>query len=169
MMLWVSKKVHQAASQQMTETERPSGRAQKMLDALWAGQCNCAYWHGVLGGLYLPHLRQAVYRQLLDAENLADKAGKSSGVWMGQKDFDLDGQKEVLIETPTQNLYFKPHEGGSLFEWDLRSKGINLQNVLTRRMEGYHKQLIDYARQGPGPEQAGGIQTIHGRVRVKEP
>ena len=44
-----------------------------MFDALWAGQCNCAYWHGVFGGLYLPHLRQALYRELLSAEMQADK------------------------------------------------------------------------------------------------
>src|SRR5258708_40086738 len=111
MMLWVSKKVHQAASQQMTETERPSGRAQKMLDALWAGQCNCAYWHGVLGGLYLPHLRQAVYRHLLEAENLADKAGKLSGVRMAQKEFDLDGQKAGVVDKPDMNICFQPSQG----------------------------------------------------------
>jgi len=30
-------------------------------DHLWRAQCNCPYWHGVFGGLYLPHLRAAVY------------------------------------------------------------------------------------------------------------
>jgi hypothetical protein len=168
-MLWVSKKVHSAASSLVTETQRISSRAQKMLDALWAGQCNCAYWHGVFGGLYLPHLRQALYRQLLEAENLADKAVKSNGPKIHQKDFDLDGQKEVLVETPAQNLYFKPHEGGSLFEWDLRGRGFNVQNVLTRRSEAYHRQLLEFAQKGGGPETGGGVQTIHDLVRVKEP
>jgi alpha-amylase/alpha-mannosidase (GH57 family) len=167
-MLWVSRKVHAAAPELMTETQRLSGRAQKMLDALWAGQCNCAYWHGVFGGLYLPHLRQAIYRQLLEAENLADKVSKSSGVRLVQKDFDLDGQKEVILETPEQNLYFKPHEGGSLFEWDLRADKINLQNVLTRRPEGYHRQLVEFSQRVETPD-SGGVQTIHDRVRVKEP
>jgi len=27
---------------------------------LFRGQCNCPYWHGVFGGMYLPHLRSAV-------------------------------------------------------------------------------------------------------------
>ncbi|OGR89290.1 MAG: hypothetical protein A2992_02665 [Elusimicrobia bacterium RIFCSPLOWO2_01_FULL_59_12] len=167
-MLWVSKKVHQIASQLVSETQRPSGRAQKMLDALWAGQCNCAYWHGVFGGLYLPHLRQAIYRQLIEAENLADKAVKVEEMKVSYKDFDLDGQKEVLVESPPQNLYFKPHEGGSLFEWDVRSQGINLSNVLTRRPEGYHKQLAEFQQRG-GHAETGGVKTIHDRVRVKEP
>src|SRR5204863_690319 len=123
-MLWVSKKVHHAVSELVTETQRTSGRAQKMLDSLWAGQCNCAYWHGVFGGLYLPHLRQAVYRNLLEAENLADKATRTNGVKVLQKDVDLDGRKEILIESISQNLYLNPHEGGSIFEWDLRAQGL---------------------------------------------
>ena len=28
---------------------------------LYRGQCNCGYWHGAFGGIYLPHLRNAVY------------------------------------------------------------------------------------------------------------
>ena len=35
---------------------------------LWRAQCNCPYWHGVFGGLYLPHLRGAVYGELIAAE-----------------------------------------------------------------------------------------------------
>ena len=31
---------------------------------LWKAQCNCAYWHGVFGGLYLPHLRHGIYENL---------------------------------------------------------------------------------------------------------
>lgn len=36
---------------------------------LYQGQCNCSYWHGAFGGCYLPHLRNAVYRNLIQAEN----------------------------------------------------------------------------------------------------
>jgi hypothetical protein len=168
-MLWVSGKVHEAVSELSSAGSRPSGRAQKMLDALWAGQCNCSYWHGVFGGLYLPHLRQAIYRELLNAENLADKALKTRLPRIEEEDFDKDGRKEVLVEAPEQNLYFSPHEGGSLFEWDLRSQGINMLNVLTRRPEAYHQQLVDYLKRAPESLAAGGVQTIHNRVQVKEP
>ena len=37
-------------------------------EALWRGQANDAYWHGVFGGCYLPHLRRAVKSALLEAE-----------------------------------------------------------------------------------------------------
>ena len=39
-------------------------------DALWAGQCNCPYWHGVFGGLYLAHLRHAIFSNLIMAEKI---------------------------------------------------------------------------------------------------
>jgi 4-alpha-glucanotransferase len=32
--------------------------------AIGRAQCNDAYWHGVFGGLYLPHLREAIWRNL---------------------------------------------------------------------------------------------------------
>ena len=30
---------------------------------LYRGQCNCSYWHGAFGGVYLPHLRNAIYNR----------------------------------------------------------------------------------------------------------
>jgi len=48
-------------------------RANEAFDALWSGQCNCPYWHGVFGGLYLSHLRDAIYSNLIRAEILADE------------------------------------------------------------------------------------------------
>ncbi len=35
---------------------------------LFKAQGNDPFWHGVFGGLYLPHLREAAYRNLLEAE-----------------------------------------------------------------------------------------------------
>ncbi len=161
-MLWVSRKVHKAAD------HKANPKSQKAFDALWAGQCNCAYWHGVFGGLYLPHLRQAIYQELLSAERQADKILKDESISVTQEDFDKDGRPEVLIETPTQNLYLSPGSGGTLYEWDLRREGINLQNVLTRRSEAYHRQLLDYV-DPHGHASAGPVKTIHDLVRVKEP
>ena len=40
---------------------------------LYRGQCNCGYWHGVFGGLYMYHLRSAIYNHLIAAENIMDK------------------------------------------------------------------------------------------------
>ena len=167
-MLRVSEKVHKVLADTTPATLKHRTKAQKMLDALWGGQCNCAYWHGVFGGLYLPHLRQALYRELLLAESLADKILEGDKTRVTQMDMDKDGRPEILVEAPGQNLYFSAHNGGSLFEWDLRKEGINLQNVLTRRQEGYHKQLQEFVAQHGGTD-AGRVKTIHDVVRVKEP
>lgn len=175
-MLHVSKKVHAALALTKTEVGKAGTKAQKMLDALWAGQCNCAYWHGVFGGLYLPHLRQSIYKELLRAEQWADVAlgGKATTpVQVLEQDFDLDGQHEILLETPEQNLYFSPQRGGSLFEWDFKKQGLNLQNVLTRRREGYHRQLVSAVASGEAVLAGAASakqspRTIHDHVRVKE-
>ena len=46
---------------------------------LYRGQCNCPYWHGSFGGLYLPHLRNAIYRSLIAAHNALDDAEGRTG------------------------------------------------------------------------------------------
>ncbi|MGB9553694.1 MAG: alpha-amylase/4-alpha-glucanotransferase domain-containing protein, partial [bacterium] len=50
------------------------------------GQCNCAYWHGVFGGLYFPFLREAIYREVLKAESIL-----SPPEGFTLLDFDKDG------------------------------------------------------------------------------
>src|SRR6185503_5322349 len=63
-------------------------------------------------------------------------------------DFDLDGDKELVISTNEQILTIAPNLGGSVTEWDFRAAEYNLLNVLTRRKEGHHKTLVDAAKSG---------------------
>ena len=51
--------------------------------AIGRAQCNDAYWHGVFGGLYLPHLRDAIWRNLAAAEAGAP-AGRGARVGGGR-------------------------------------------------------------------------------------
>ena len=51
-------------------------------DHLYQGQCNCSYWHGAFGGIYLPHLRNAVYQHLLAAETLLENAMGRPETWV---------------------------------------------------------------------------------------
>lgn len=139
---------------------------QRSLDLLYAGQCNCAYWHGVFGGLYLPHLRQAVYRNLLEAEDLVNPLLKKEKINFVRVDFHRDGKEELLVETPIYNLYFDLANGGTLFEWDFIPAKVNLVNVLTRRPEAYHKRLREYLRERQTPSTE--VKTIHELVKVKE-
>jgi len=102
------------------------------LDELWHGQCNCPYWHGVFGGIYLFHIRTASFRHLIAAEKLSDVAGFGDGEWLDWRalDFDGDAAQEVLLSSDSMNLYFDPGNGGHLFEWDWRAKEFNLLNTL---------------------------------------
>jgi len=160
----MQKKMAYVSAKIASSKKQPSGSEETTKDLLYAGQCNCAYWHGVFGGLYLPHLRTAIYQKLIEAEAALGAHEAKSGVV--QMDFDCDGRDEVLYESRTQNLYFSPHSGGTLFEWDIISKRLNLQNVLTRRQEAYHKRLREFLL---NPQSSGGgVQTIHDLVQVKE-
>ncbi|MBU1706329.1 DUF1925 domain-containing protein, partial [bacterium] len=85
---------------------------------LLRGQCNCPYWHGVFGGLYLPHLRHAVWKQILESERLIDAAEHTNRNWVqiSRQDFDSDGKEEILMESESINAYLAPARGGMLFE-----------------------------------------------------
>lgn len=138
----------------------------ELMQALYAGQCNCAYWHGVFGGLYLPHLRNAVYEQLLKAENIYNsQTGIKSG-W-DVCDFDCDNTEEFLYESKIQNIYVDKI-GGSIFEFDILKTNYNFSNTLTRKYEGYHKKLkdaIDNNKVSDSQE----LSSIHSdEVKVKE-
>jgi alpha-amylase len=170
-MMMVSRKVHDVLEAQGTKRNAESMR---MLDHLYQSQCNDAYWHGVFGGLYLPHLRSAVYEHLIQAEFLADQVLKGRGKnkkgdsasWLEieKGDFDRDGSEEVLLNSGLMNLFIDPAEGGRITELDWKPRSFNLMNTLTRRPEGYHDKIC-----GAGRDlDAHGAQTIHDRVVVKE-
>ncbi|MFQ5901225.1 MAG: alpha-amylase/4-alpha-glucanotransferase domain-containing protein [Thermodesulfobacteriota bacterium] len=136
------------------------------LDHLYRSQCNDAYWHGVFGGLYLPHLRSAVYENIIKAENLLDNVGKEvSGnrVKIEEADFDSDTHTEVRVTTPAQSLFISPRSGGNIFEWDYRPKPYNLLNILSRYREGYHEKVREQGDECNGQE----AKSIHDAVLTK--
>jgi len=162
-MLYVSNKVWKAAKR------LPPEQNQKALDHLWAGQCNCPYWHGVFGGLYLPHLRHAIYQNLIQAETIVEKLISDKNNFIRTSVFDLtgNGKNDIVIETSCFNLYFEPHHGAQLFEWDYKPRAVNLLDTMTRRQEGYHRQLhraVNVNSQAKNEKTA----SIHDLVLAKE-
>jgi alpha-amylase len=162
-MLYVSKKI-----EKYVESKKPLSEI--ALDNLYAGQCNCAYWHGVFGGLYLPHLRNAVYSSLLKAENIYNKSMLKRDCWRAV-DFNYDSADEYLFESKTQNIYVSPSSGGSIFEWDILKINHNILDVLTKRYESYHKKIKDNINNVDiASDEESEAQTIHsGAIRIKEP
>lgn len=134
-------------------------------DRLFAGQCNCGYWHGVFGGLYLPHIRQAVYSALIEAETLIDELSGADGVRIESRDYDADGSDEVLVETQAFSAVFRPHRGAALVHLGLRRHNFDVTDTLTRRREAYHLK-VDEAVVGSGRKRT---RTIHDRIVAKEP
>ena len=135
---------------------------------LYRGQCNCAYWHGVFAGLYMPFLRAAVYAHLLNAENLVTPKRLRPGC--DTRDFDLDGLPEIKLWNGDLSAYLKPDRGGALYELDHHPKTINLTNVMTRREEAYHARLLQAAAEAiaSGADPAPPV-SIHHLVKCKEP
>ena len=122
-------------------------KLQQAKDHLWASQCNCPYWHGVFGGAYLNNLRYANYHEMLQAEAIVDElehtAEQRRNGWVDilQHDMDADDAEEVLVSTPSLNVYLKPQIGGALFEFDYKPRAINLSDTMSRREEAYHRKL----------------------------
>tara|TARA_Y100001970_G_scaffold53207_1_gene67298 strand:+ start:3272 stop:5278 length:2007 start_codon:yes stop_codon:yes gene_type:complete len=102
---------------------------------IWAAQCNCAYWHGVFGGLYLPHLRHGLYEKIIEAEKMMD-------IEDGFFDIDLDGNKELLLSNDYLKLFISPING-SIRELDLIKHHFNLVNTMRRYKEFYHMNILN--------------------------
>ena len=130
---------------------------------LWRSQCNCAYWHGVFGGIYLPHLREALWRELSMAEKLSLRSlhGYPRIV---DEDLDGDGRKELLVVTPRMSVLIRPNSGLTVTELTLVPDGgdaVPVGHVLSRVPESYHVEIA-----GSSVGSAGG--NIHGSLPSKE-
>ncbi len=127
---------------------------------LLRSQCNCAYWHGLFGGLYLNYLRDGVAREMYRAEKLADEILGLPNIEV--IDHDADGNDEVVIDTEHLSLVLKPSYGGSIYELVDRRTNHHLTDVLARRREIYHDKVT------APPDDQSDPKSIHDIVRVKE-
>ncbi len=163
-MLHVSEKIQQLAHGNHRETafREAHDRAKTLL---FRGQCNDAYWHGVFGGLYAPHLRTAVWRALVQAESIADHLShpKSGYARAAKFDFDSDGNDEVYLTSEKYAALVAPADGGTVPALDFRSSDAALINSLQRRPEAYHGAL----RQSSASDSPS-VQSIHEQRRSKE-
>ncbi|MBN2208512.1 MAG: DUF1926 domain-containing protein [Candidatus Coatesbacteria bacterium] len=133
--MWhVSRQVHESKAES-------AARAQAEADVMRA-QCNCAYWHGVFGGLYLPHLRFAIYRKLIEAETAVRVAQHGGKAWLSlsQHDIDSDGLDEIVVENRRLACILSTI-GGAMVELDCRSSFTNILDTLSRHKEAYHAHL----------------------------
>ncbi|MEP6695009.1 MAG: alpha-amylase/4-alpha-glucanotransferase domain-containing protein, partial [Chloroflexota bacterium] len=133
---------------------------------LWRAQTNDVYWHGVFGGLYLPHLRADAYGALLRAERMLAERRVAYGE---QRDYDVDGHDEYIFRG-NAGAVFVHVQGGSIIEWDVYAPAVNLIDTLARRPEAEHEQLrraekAGKVKVGKADKDA---KSIHEVVRAKE-
>jgi len=134
-------------------------------DHLYRGQCNCPYWHGAFGGLYLPHLRNANYAELIASENKIDEVVARPANWVEATadDYNFDGRPEVRFANEKLIGWLSPSNGGYLYELDVRSICHNLLATVDRRPEAYHEKVKRGADQNEGE-----AASIHDRVVFKQ-
>jgi len=141
---WLSGRIwHELASKPTTPRKRELTKAR---DHVWQAQCNCGYWHGVFGGLYLPHLRRAIHGHLARAERLL--AGNQPSV--SSFDWDLDGTPEVVLRDASQFVSVHPGKGAGIPVWWLDHPALNLCDSMTRQEETYHARIAGKEGKGDG-------------------
>ncbi|OPY79209.1 MAG: Alpha-amylase 1 [Syntrophorhabdus sp. PtaU1.Bin153] len=147
----------------MLSVTKRAGNNEEAKHDVFMAQCNDSYWHGVFGGLYLPHLRASVYEHLIKAEKRLEP--DRTFVTASMEDINMDGEDEVILNNNALKAYFLLKEGGTLYELDHKQTATNIMATLTRRYEGYHDR-IKVALVG---EATDGTKTIHDVVLAKEP
>lgn len=159
-MLEVSRRLEQARRHEADPALIPQAE-----DHLYRGQCNCPYWHGAFGGIYLPHLRNATYRELIAADSLIEQANGRAGAWVEitSEDYDKDLLPEVRLANDQMSTYVAPSRGGMIYELDLRQVQHNLLATMQRRPEVYHRKV----RAGSSAN-SNAAASIHDRVVFKQ-
>jgi len=153
-MLSLSQRLHALPAQQA------SGRMQVLLHE---AQANDAYWHGLFGGLYLPHLRRAVYHAIVELEQLLDSVAPRPALL--REDVDMDGNDEMFLHNPTMQAVVRLDGSASVLELDAYRLHHNFGDTLRRQPEHYHHKTL--ANDSAAAHHGDGISSAHDRISFK--
>ena len=101
------------------------------IDNILQAQSNDPLWHGVFGGLYLRHLRQAIYARATEAQVLIE----------GNRPFARVKSEEngdMVLENEQVKIGVR-RVGGHIFNWTSKASRHNVMSTLRRRREAYHR------------------------------
>lgn len=129
MMLYLSKLLKERGGE-LSEEQRETATT-----ALYRSQCNCAYWHGLFGGAYIGHLRDAIWTNLARVQNeLFPNAS------IEKLDHDFDQIDEAIFHTAGWHGVVQAGGEGGLTSLCLRQSNVNVINTFGRRIEAYHME-----------------------------
>ncbi len=136
---------------------------EELVADLYRAQANDAYWHGLFGGLYLPHLRRAVWNNLAALEGALDRLAPRPAV--EKSDLDHDGHCETLAHSDVLQIALRDDGLGAAHELTSYPLGHNFGDTLRRYPEHYHAKIGS----GPSGHTGEGIASAHDIVRFKHP
>lgn len=131
---------------------------------LHEAQANDAYWHGLFGGLYLPHLRRAVWHAMVELEARLDALVSRPEVVA--QDVDLDGFEEIFLTNPQMQAVVRGDKDAAVIEWLSYPLAQNFGDTLRRQDEHYYRKIRQGAQETFDGE---GIASAHDIVRFKDP
>ncbi len=137
-------------------------RTAELQEWLHRAQANDAYWHGLFGGLYLPHLRRAIWNNLLQLEAALERLAP----WPRQQqgDLDHDGHVETAFRSEWLHAYVRDDGNAALVELSSLPLAHNFGDTLRAYEEAYHAK-IHFGEAAPGAAaDAAGITSAHDRV-----
>ncbi|MBN2680188.1 DUF1926 domain-containing protein [Acidithiobacillus montserratensis] len=158
---WMQKRMLQLSQRFHALPKRQQSK--QMRTDLHEAQANDAYWHGLFGGIYLPHLRRAVYHAIVRLEARLDQIQPRPD--LQSLDVDMDGQDEVYYHNDQQQLIIRPVPSAAIVEWDAYSLHHNLGDTLARRDEAYYDKIRHGAVEHAAPSE--GIASAHDRISFK--
>lgn len=159
---WMHKRML-ALSSRLSETEGARDDAE-LRALLHLAQANDAYWHGLFGGLYLPHLRRGVWSRLLALESRLDAIDPRPAV--ERLDLDHDGVDELVLHTDKLQIAVRLDGSAAVRELDSYALVQNFGDTLRRHREHYHRRVAEGAE---SKHHGDGIASAHDRVRFRHP
>jgi hypothetical protein len=140
----------------------PEQRSAELQEYLHRAQANDAYWHGLFGGLYLPHLRRAIWNNLLKLEAALERLAP----WPRQQqgDLDHDGHVETALRNPFIHAYVRDDGHASLVEFSSLAVAHNFGDTLRAYEEAYHAKIHLADASHAAPAATEGISSAHDRV-----
>jgi 4-alpha-glucanotransferase/alpha-amylase len=130
---------------------------------LYLAQANDAYWHGLFGGVYMPHLRRGIYKALVTLESALDRHAPRPAV--EAIDLDRDGVDELVLHNEKLQAIVKLDGTASICELDAYELGQNFGDTLRRHAEHYHRRALEQHTETKAAD--GGIASAHDRFRTK--